>query len=158
MARILHNLFTIVLLSLLSVRLSLSSDPPLTAPSPAPEHGGDSLSAPSPSPEFNSPPAPPPDDLVEFRANSPSTGSPSPSPSAESPSPAYKGEMSADAEEEEGEKGEGSGGMKGGKKAGIVFGVAAAACVVGFGGVVYKKRQQNIRRAQYGYAARSDFL
>lgn len=65
--------------------------------------------------------------------------------------------MSADAEEE-GEKGEGSGGMKGGKKAGIVFGVAAAACVVGFGGVVYKKRQQNIRRAQYGYAARSDFL
>ncbi|XP_058199333.1 uncharacterized protein LOC131314371 [Rhododendron vialii] len=169
MARILHNLFTIVLLSLLSVRLSLSSDPPLTAPSPAPapEHGADSLSA----PEYNSPPAPPPDDLEEFPADSPSTGSPSPSPSsspspspsplAESPSPVYKGEMSADAEaeaEEEGEKGEGSGGTKGGKKAGIVFGVVAAACVVGFGGVVYKKRQQNIRRAQYGYAARSDFL
>ncbi|KAI8573672.1 hypothetical protein RHMOL_Rhmol01G0295300 [Rhododendron molle] len=167
MARILYNLFTIVLLSLLSVRLSLSSDPPLTAPSPAPEHGGDSLSPPSPSPEFNSPPAPspefnsppppPPYDLSEFPADSPSTGSPSPSPSAESPSPAYKGEMSADAEEEK-EKGEGSVGMKGGKKAGIVFGVVAAACVVGFGGVVYKKRQRNIKRAQYGYAARSDFL
>lgn len=51
-----------------------------------------------------------------------------------------------------------SGGMSGGKKAGIGIGVVAAACIVGVGALVYKKRQQNVRRSQYGYAARGEFL
>lgn len=50
------------------------------------------------------------------------------------------------------------GGMNGGKKAGIAVGVIAAACLVGLGGLVYKKRQDNIRRSQYGYAARRELL
>ncbi|KAJ6403290.1 hypothetical protein OIU84_015240 [Salix udensis] len=59
-------------------------------------------------------------------------------------------------EEEEG--GEESEGMSGGKKAGIAVGVIMAACLVGFGGLVYKKRQDNIRRTAYGHAARRELL
>ncbi|KAL0390113.1 UNVERIFIED_CONTAM: hypothetical protein Scaly_0368400 [Sesamum calycinum] len=55
-------------------------------------------------------------------------------------------------------KDDSSGGMSGGKKAGVAIGVISAACIVGLGALVYKKRQQNIRRAQYGYAARREFL
>lgn len=55
-------------------------------------------------------------------------------------------------------KGDSSGGMSGGKKAGVAIGVISAACIVGLGALVYKKRQQNIRRAQYGSAARREFL
>lgn len=50
------------------------------------------------------------------------------------------------------------GGMSGGKKAGIALGVILAAGVVVVGGLVYKKRQDNIRRAQYSYAARTELL
>ncbi|GLU11790.1 hypothetical protein SLE2022_285120 [Rubroshorea leprosula] len=53
---------------------------------------------------------------------------------------------------------ESDGGMSGGKKAGIVVGVVAAACLVGMAGMVYKKRQENIRRSQYGYSARREIL
>jgi len=49
-------------------------------------------------------------------------------------------------------------GMSGGQKAGIVLGVLIGACVVGFAGFVYKKRQQNVRRSQYGYAASSGLI
>lgn len=44
--------------------------------------------------------------------------------------------------------------MSGGKKAGIAIGVIAAAAAVGLAAVVYKKRQENIRRSRYGYNAR----
>ncbi|KAI3666845.1 hypothetical protein L6452_41883 [Arctium lappa] len=37
-----------------------------------------------------------------------------------------------------------SGGMSSGKKAGIAIGVIGAVCIVGFGGMLYKKRQYNI--------------
>ncbi|GFZ14775.1 uncharacterized protein LOC130764062 [Actinidia eriantha] len=52
----------------------------------------------------------------------------------------------------------GSKGMSGGQKAGIAIGVLAAAGVVGLGGMVYKKRRANIRRARFGSAARRTSL
>jgi hypothetical protein len=58
----------------------------------------------------------------------------------------------------EGDEEEESEGMSGGKKAGIAAAVIGAACLVGFGGLVYKKRQDNIRRSAYGYAARRELL
>ncbi|KAJ0476967.1 hypothetical protein HanHA300_Chr13g0483181 [Helianthus annuus] len=76
-----------------------------------------------------------------------------PVPSAVSPS---AGSPPSPPNEEENKSS--SGGMSGGKKAGIAIGVIAAACVVGFGGVLYKKRQQNIRRAEFSSAARREFL
>lgn len=51
-----------------------------------------------------------------------------------------------------------SGGMNGGKKAGITIGVISAACIVGVGAVVHKKRQRNIRRSQYSYVTRREIL
>ncbi|XP_057473575.1 vegetative cell wall protein gp1-like [Actinidia eriantha] len=158
MAR-LHNLSTIALLALLTVRIAVSADPP----SPPPELGGDSLApppSPSPPPELSSPPAPPPSDLAPG-----SSPSPAKSPSKESPAPVPLPENPSDISSDRSEvndvsakEKESSGGMKGGEKAGIVFGVIAGACLVGFGGMVYKKRQDNIRRSQYGYAARTQFL
>ncbi|CAN0829656.1 hypothetical protein LINGRAPRIM_LOCUS3028 [Linum grandiflorum] len=38
--------------------------------------------------------------------------------------------------------------LSSGKKAGIAVGVVVAVSTVGFGGLVYHKRQQNMRRAQ----------
>ncbi|XP_063942968.1 proline-rich receptor-like protein kinase PERK1 [Daucus carota subsp. sativus] len=43
----------------------------------------------------------------------------------------------------------GSNGMKGGQKAGLAIGVIAGAALVGFGGMVYAKRRQNIRRSRF---------
>lgn len=51
-----------------------------------------------------------------------------------------------------------SGGLKGGQKAGIALGVIIGVGVVGLAAFVYKKRQDNIRRTQYGYAARRELL
>ncbi|KAL5733482.1 hypothetical protein ACOSQ2_033174 [Xanthoceras sorbifolium] len=48
--------------------------------------------------------------------------------------------------------------MSGGQKAGIAVGVLAGAAVIGLGGMVYKKRRSNIRRAHFGQAARRSFL
>jgi anaerobic C4-dicarboxylate transporter len=48
--------------------------------------------------------------------------------------------------------------MNGAKKGGIAIGVILAAGLVVVGGFVYKKRRDNIRRSQYGYAARREIL
>lgn len=48
--------------------------------------------------------------------------------------------------------------MSAGQKAGVAVGVIAGACIVGAGAFVYKKRQQNIQRAQFGYDARREIL
>jgi hypothetical protein len=48
--------------------------------------------------------------------------------------------------------------MSGGKKVGIAIGVIFAFVLVGLGGVVYKKRKDNVRRGQYGYGARREML
>ncbi|CAN1194171.1 hypothetical protein LINPERPRIM_LOCUS21660 [Linum perenne] len=44
------------------------------------------------------------------------------------------------------------------KKVGIAFGLVAAACMVGFRGIIYRKRQENIRRAGYRYFAGTELL
>lgn len=49
-------------------------------------------------------------------------------------------------------------GLNGGQKAGIAIGVMSAAGALFLGGLVYKKRRSNIRRAKFGVAARSPVL
>lgn len=82
----------------------------------------------------------------------PAENVPDPDPSVASDINVKAGSGSQDDEEQ------GSEGMSGGKKAGIAAAVIGAACLVGFGGLVYKKRQDNIRRSAYGYAARRELL
>ncbi|KAI3461437.1 hypothetical protein Pfo_018100 [Paulownia fortunei] len=158
----------------------LSADSPVTSPSLPPQPPADEISpspaipssspspvtpssAPSPAPSFSSPPAPPPSDLA------PNSPSPTPSPQADdaahkkspSPAPAVPGDISHENQPNAGDletKQESSGGMNGGQKAGVAIGVIAGACIVGVGALVYKKRQQNIRRSQHGYAARREIL
>ncbi|CAA7390437.1 unnamed protein product [Spirodela intermedia] len=156
------------------------SSPPSPLPSgpvPAPSAFSPTPSAPEApglqSP-FHSPPAPPSDDnLSPDEAPSPSPYSSSPSdasPSSESPlpsdspAPAPSGEptqkldkagnLSAEAQP----SGGGGGGMSGGQKAGLVVGVMMAATLVGLGAFVYKKRQDNVRRSQYGHDVRREML
>ena len=63
--------------------------------------------------------------------------------------------MNEEADESNGSSGDG---MSGGEKAGITFGVIAAVCLVGLGGFMYKRSQDNIRRSQYGYTTRKEML
>lgn len=136
-----------------------SSPSPSPSPSPYP---GILPATPSPSPANShySPPAPPPQDTS---GDSPSP-SPAPSPAADeqiSPPPVTVGNGGVNSENQKNadESDDGSsGGMSGGKKAGIAIGVIGAASVVGIGAFVYKKRQRNLRRSEYGYAARREFL
>ncbi|XP_075500568.1 uncharacterized protein LOC142539177 [Primulina tabacum] len=131
------------------------------SPSPSPRSPAGVLSpppgTPSPSPANShySPPAPPP------QGPSPT---PAPSPAAveqKSPPlvPVGNGGVNHENQKNADESDDGSsGGMSGGKKAGIAIGVIGAASIVGIGAFVYKKRQQNLRRSEYGYAARREFL
>ncbi|KAL3354619.1 hypothetical protein AABB24_018998 [Solanum stoloniferum] len=141
----------------------LGSLPPIAAapktPSPSP--------SPSPLANVSSPPASPPTDHSTNSAPAPSpvsgdntTPTPASAPVAEppspSPSPAPSDVAASDISHESNtaevdESSSSDGGMNGGKKAGVAFGVVAAACVVGLGALVYKKRRQNIRRAQFGH-------
>ncbi|KAJ6937622.1 hypothetical protein NC652_012054 [Populus alba x Populus x berolinensis] len=98
-----------------------------------------------------SPPTPPPSDLT-VPVPAPAENVPDPDPSVASDINVKAGSGNQDDEEEESE------GMSGGEKAGIAAAVIGAACLVGFGGLVYKKRQDNIRRSAYGYAARRELL
>ncbi|KAL6290734.1 hypothetical protein ACE6H2_008244 [Prunus campanulata] len=92
--------------------------------------------APAPNEPPPSPTSPPP-------SPSPPPPSPSPPPPSPPPPPNKKGS---------------SGGLSGGQKAGIVFGVLIGAGLIGFGGFVYKKRKDNMRRGRFGAAARTTFL
>ncbi|KAL7173657.1 hypothetical protein ACSBR2_033002 [Camellia fascicularis] len=152
-----QRLSMIVLLAILSVQLTVYADQ--QSPAPAPQAGADTLSPPPPpspslSPEPSSPPAPPSNPAP---ASSP-TPSPAASPSKKSPVPAPS--MTGDVHESDvnASDEELSGGLKGGQKAGIVLGVIAGVCLVGVGGMVYRKRQQNIQRSQLGNAARREIL
>ncbi|KAI4334406.1 hypothetical protein L6164_019104 [Bauhinia variegata] len=125
-----------------------AESPSTGAPAPrvdAPQH------APASSPLPSSPPSPPPEN--------PSPGS-SPAPgSSQSPAPKDSSEVNhTGINDTTSKEDDSSGGMSGGKKAGIAIGVIVAAGVVGLAALVYKKRQQNIRRSQYGYAARRELL
>ncbi|XP_065865070.1 vegetative cell wall protein gp1-like [Euphorbia lathyris] len=164
------------------IPLAISSTPPEPSPSPSPDLPADSLPSPASSPSpasaptspspaiaspslppsdspISSPPAPPPSDLDSTPPSSPSPDnsevpSPSPSPSELMSDINHSNNVEAGDVEEE----NGSSGMNGGKKAGVAVGVISAAVVVGVGALVYKKRQDNIRRSQYGYAARRELL
>lgn len=168
----------VIFFVILSVQQCICADSPENSPSPAPVAGGDLGSLPpiapapktpslSPSPlaSVSSPPASPPTYLSSNSVPAPSPvngddDAPSPVTEPSSPSPAPTDVVASDISHESTttEVASTDGGMNGGKKAGLAFGVIAAVCVVGLGALVYKKRRQNIRRAQFGYAARRDFL
>ncbi|XP_057483993.1 proline-rich receptor-like protein kinase PERK12 [Actinidia eriantha] len=163
MAR-LHRSVIIVLFALLSLQLTDSADPPHFAPTPAPDSGADftpppespSPASPSPSPGLRSPPAPPPDDSAPGSSPTPSPAKKSPSPAPAAPGDA--GTVNSHVNDGDEEQNESSGGLGGGQKAGIALGVVAGVCLVALGGILYRKRRQNIQRSQYGYAARRDIL
>ena len=163
-----------LLLAFSLVGFSMSEHSPEASPSPLPELGADSppplapashVASPANSPSTSSPPAPPPSDLSpgssQAPSQSPSTPKSTPPSPAPVPAPAASalsdvGHVSADGD---GHEGEGSSeGMSGAKKGGIAIGVILAAGLVVVGGFVYKKRRDNIRRSQYGYAARREIL
>ncbi|OMO71740.1 hypothetical protein CCACVL1_18081 [Corchorus capsularis] len=143
------------LLLLSALRKQIGAAVRLTTRSPhiAPPESGSPHSAPTISPVTSaSPPAPvapSPSDLEEGKSPA---SSPAPSPDA---SDINHSNINADGSEE---YVGGGGGMSGGKKAGIVVAVLVVVCLVGLGGLVYKKRQDNIRRTQYGYAARREIM
>lgn len=117
---------------------------------PAPLFGADSPSQLAPAPYAGSP------SLAPSISPSPSyEQDESPAPSPDGASDINHSNINADISED---MTGGDGGMRGGKTAGIVVVVVIAACLVGFGGLVYKKRQDNIRRSQYEYAARREIL
>ncbi|XP_059626774.1 vegetative cell wall protein gp1-like [Cornus florida] len=166
MAR-LHKLAFVALVTLMLVQLTVSADLPEISPSPAPKlpegpvsppPDAGSPSNPSPSPDFSSPPSPPPSDSAPGSSPTPSptntTSTPAPAPT--NASDVIKSDVNANANAEESK--ESSGGLKVGQKAGIALGVIVGAGVVVVGIVVYKKRQQNIQRSQFGYAARREIL
>ncbi|XP_010425946.1 PREDICTED: vegetative cell wall protein gp1-like [Camelina sativa] len=170
-----------IIIVAMTLMLVLASGEILTKSSPAPSPDLAVNSADSPMihrahpPELGSPPSPAQSPIEYSSPPEPeTTHSPSPSPSPsnspplpnDSQSPSSSSYPSPSPSEEasdinhsdmtgiEGKKSpSGGGGMSGGKKVGVAFGVIAAVCVVGVAGFVCKKRQENIRRSRYGYAA-----
>ncbi|KAG7564541.1 hypothetical protein ISN44_As10g013050 [Arabidopsis suecica] len=142
-----------------------AADSPLIHAPPPPTIGSPHSPAESPT-EYSSPPEPetkhspsPSPSPVNSPSISPPLPNDSQSPSSSaspSPSPEASDLNHSDIKGIEGGKSSsgGGGGMSGGKKVGVAFGAIAAVCVVGVAGFVYKKRQENIRRSRYGYAAR----
>ncbi|KAL2507524.1 classical arabinogalactan protein 1-like [Forsythia ovata] len=156
-----------------SIHPVFSADPPENSPSPSPHPPADALSpppvlspatpsqspSPAPSPLLSSPPAPPPSDLSPSPSPAPSDSSaPDKSPT---PAPAVAddaGHEEANASNMETERDSSSSGMNGGQKAGVAVAVVAGACIVGLVALIYKKRKHNVRRSEYGYAARREIL
>ncbi|KAK4351478.1 hypothetical protein RND71_030791 [Anisodus tanguticus] len=117
-------------------------------PSPVHEFGADVASPPPESPtptplsNLTFPPAPPQSNLSPDSSLTPSPVNTATS----SPAPASNYEFASDISHELSKSG--------GKKAGIAVGVIAAICFVGLGALVYKKRQQNIQRTQFGHSVK----
>ena len=161
-----------IVLLLAFVEFTVSVNPPESSPpSPAPTSDDDahSPSAPVPSPGgpapangpvASSPPAPPAGAPAPASSQAPSPPPFADKPPVPSPAPSNASDINhSDVNAHGGETEHSSGeGMSGGKKAGIAVGVIAAAVMVGIGGVVYKKRQENMRRSQYSYTARREIL
>ncbi|XP_023520008.1 classical arabinogalactan protein 5-like [Cucurbita pepo subsp. pepo] len=156
-----------VLSVLLLAQFSVSVDFPAESPAPPPQTGADSppprspsriSSPPAPSPRnapVSSPPSPPLSDLAPGSSPTP----PPPPSSSPSPPPSEASDISRNNVSKNDESDEESkNGMSGAKKFGIAIGVIAAVALIGFGGLVYKKRQDNIRRSRYGYTARRELL
>nr|XP_043611882.1 proline-rich receptor-like protein kinase PERK1 [Erigeron canadensis] len=142
------HIFTFILLFALTISSSPVSSP---SPSPSPLY---SLSSQSLSP--TQPPIQQSGSDYSFQDPwSPSPALPN-TPSSLAPGPTEAsdvGDMKSEERKESPDKG-----MSGGKKVGVAFGLIAAACFVGFGGVLYRKRQDNIRRARYSQSARLEFF
>ncbi|XP_023523185.1 lysine-rich arabinogalactan protein 19-like [Cucurbita pepo subsp. pepo] len=157
-----------VLSALLLAQFTVSSDSMAESPAPPPQTGADSPSSRSPSisspPDasprnapVSSPPSPPPSDLTP--GSSPTRSPPPSSSLAPSPPPSEPSDFNrSNVSKEDESDGESKDGMSGAQKFGIAVGVIAAAGLVGFGGLIYKKRQANIRRSGYGYTARREIL
>ncbi|XP_038894921.1 lysine-rich arabinogalactan protein 19-like [Benincasa hispida] len=154
---------------LLLMQFSVSADSPAESPAPPPQSGVDSpprrspssiSSPPDASPRnapVNSPPSPPPTDLAPDSSPippPPPSSSPAPSPPPTEASDISRSNVIKENESDE----ESKDGMSGAQKFGIAIAVIAAVVLVGFGGVVYKKRRDNIRRSHYGYTARREIL
>ncbi|CAL9044730.1 unnamed protein product [Musa banksii] len=154
----------VVLLS--TADLAFSLIPPSSSPSPSPVPGGPLRSSPAPSPDSppspSPSPSPSPENLLSplVPALPPEVPSPAPTPSATpspAPVPSHEEIQSGEVADQAGRDGEG-GGMSGEKKAGIAVGVVLGVAVLAGGSVLYKKRQDNIRRSRYGYATRMEML
>lgn len=160
MARLLH-VFLPLLLAFLLVQFTASSSP---SPSPQPE--ADSPSPSSDSPQISFPPSPSGAPTKSPAAASPpappTSSSPSPQPGSTADVPAPEPSDASDVNHSDMTAGattaSSDGGMSAGKKAGIGLGVIVGVGLVALGGFVYKRRQDNIRRSQYGYAARRELL
>ncbi|XP_022846410.1 proline-rich receptor-like protein kinase PERK12 [Olea europaea var. sylvestris] len=132
---------------------SSSQHPPADALSPPPDLSpATPLQSPSPAPSasLSPPPGPPPSGLSP--ALSPTltnSSAPHKSPTP-APAPSVAGDAEVNASNVESEPDSSSGGLNSGQKAGVAVAVVASACIVGVGALVYKKRQQNVRRSQYG--------
>ncbi|KAG5515481.1 hypothetical protein RHGRI_036509 [Rhododendron griersonianum] len=160
----LHILAIIALSSLLSVVVQpqAPSPGPVVAHVPPPPLSPTPTVSPSPlSAPTISPPAPP-----QSPPSPESSPSPSPSPSADvspplpspsPPPPSTVGSKNSNASANDESK-ESQGGLTKGQKAGAALGTIAAVCIVALAAILYRKRQQNIQRSQYGYAARSEML
>ncbi|KAL2485698.1 classical arabinogalactan protein 1-like [Abeliophyllum distichum] len=161
-----------------SIHPVFSADPPENSPSPSPHAPADALPppvlspatpsqspSPAPSPFLSSPPAPPPSDLSPSPSPAPSPETTDSSAPDKSPTPAPAPAVADNAAHEEAnasnmetERDSSSSGMNGGQKAGVAVAVVAGACIVGLGALIYKKRKHNVRRSEYGYAARREIL
>ncbi|XP_026416192.1 pectinesterase inhibitor 10-like [Papaver somniferum] len=147
------SLFLVVLGILLVTDVSCVVDPPTIAPvsgndSPVSQPPIQNVEAPSPAAAasiLTSPPSPPPSDDLSSKNTS---SSPSPLQS-DSPSPSPESDV-GNVTKKSSPPPPSSSSISSGKKVGIVVGVLIGAVLVGLGGFVYKKRQDNIRRAQYG--------
>ncbi|CAL9101388.1 unnamed protein product [Musa acuminata var. zebrina] len=154
----------VVLLSTADLAFSLIPPSSSPSPSPSPVPGGPLRSSPAPSPDSPPPPSPlpSPENLLSplVPALPPEVPSPAPTPSATpspAPVPSHEEIQSGEVADQAGRDGEG-GGMSGEKKAGIAVGVVLGVAVLAGGAVLYKKRQDNIRRSRYGYATRMEML
>jgi len=157
-----------LLLAFSLVGFSVSEHSPEASPSPSPELGADSppplapaphVDSPANSPSTSSPPAPPPTDLSPGSSQTPSQSPSAPKSTPLAPAPSALSDIGRVSADGDGHEVEGSSeGMSGAKKGGIAIGVILAAGLVLVGGFVYKKRRDNIRRSQYGYAARREIL
>lgn len=148
MANAKSSFLSFILLTL-SLSLHVTADSP-PSPSPAPSLSPSPTDTPSPyyppasSPPVSSPPAP-----------SPLNPSPIPTPV---PSPEDSTSLNHIDVDEKTEDSSTEGGMSGSKKAGIAIGIIVAASVLMLAGMVYKKRQQNLRRNQYNFGVRRDII
>ncbi|KAF3783142.1 hypothetical protein EJ110_NYTH32859 [Nymphaea thermarum] len=157
----------VLLLSLLLFAIFFileAQNEPEASPAPAPDSGADGPPRPHFFPQVSPPsmsaPASAPSPRSSVNLNSP----PAPPPPEDSPSPPSLGPSMNEEQNAVNSGGKvpdptsSRGGGKAGRVAGTVVGVVIGAAVVTVAFIIYRKRRQNIRRSQYGFAARREML